>query len=84
MLGLACEGIQEKAKTDPAVAARMKLLLYRVHRELYDFDRDRSTLNNVVDDPAHRDTLHDLRMRIPTEMTRSNGPLSSDFAKVIA
>ncbi|MCC6698796.1 MAG: sulfatase [Candidatus Hydrogenedentes bacterium] len=83
MMGPAWEGMQDEAKSNPEMAARMKLFLNRVPQELYDFESDPSALSNLIDDPAHRDTLHDLRQRLLAEMTRSNDPLREDFAKLV-
>ncbi|MCC6486042.1 MAG: sulfatase [Candidatus Hydrogenedentes bacterium] len=83
MMGPAWEAMREEAESNPGLAARMKLFLYRAPQELYDFESDPNCLNNLIDEPAHGDKLHDLQQRLLTEMTRSKDPLREDFANSI-
>lgn len=50
MSGRSFKAMQEAAKTDPAIAARVKHYLFRWPEELYDYRKDPDALNNLVSD----------------------------------
>lgn len=49
MSGRTFKAMQEAAETDPAIAARVKHLLYRTPEECYDYQKDPDALNNSVE-----------------------------------
>jgi N-sulfoglucosamine sulfohydrolase len=63
------------AKDDPAVAARVKLFLYRVPQELYDWRKDPDALHNLADDPAFAKDLKRLRGEMRQKMKELSDPL---------
>ncbi len=58
-------------KTDPKIAARVKLFLYRVVEEFYDFEKDPDALHNLIDDPKYRAELDKLRAQLEAWMKRT-------------
>ncbi len=58
-------------KTDPKIAARVKLFLYRVVEEFYDFQKDPDALHNLIDDPKYRAELDELRAQMEAWMKRT-------------
>ena len=74
MSGLTWPAMADAARRDPALAERARLFQYRVPEELYDFAADPDGLHNLIDDPAHADTLAHLRTLLLAEMRRSHDP----------
>src|SRR5439155_13533050 len=52
MGGLAFAAMKKAAATNPAIDARVQLLVHRVPEELYDFQADPDCLHNLIDEPA--------------------------------
>jgi len=73
--------MKERAKDDPAVAARLRLMDHRVLEELYDVERDPDCLRNLIDDPAHAETLDRLRKELEAWMVRTADPMLEVFRK---
>lgn len=79
--GLTFKAMQEAAKNDPAIAARVRLFLYRVPEEFYDIEKDPNALKNLIDDPAVKDPLARLRAELSRQMTSTGDPLAQRFKK---
>jgi N-sulfoglucosamine sulfohydrolase len=79
MSGLTFKAMQEAAETDPAVAARVKHVQYRVPEELYDRRRDPYCLKNLIADPAHADRTAEMKRLLDREMTATDDPLLPKF-----
>ncbi len=79
--GLTFKAMQEAAKNDPAIAARVKLFLYRVPEEFYDVENDPNALKNLIDDPAVKDQVARFRTELSRQMTTTGDPLADRFAK---
>ncbi len=71
------------AKSQPRVAARVELFLYRVPQELYDIKEDPDCLNNLVDDPKHEETLQRLQRQMLGHMLKTKDPLVANFKRRI-
>jgi len=76
---LAFRAMQEAAKTDPRIAGRVELFEHRVKEELYDFEKDPSALTNLVDDPAYKEALAQMRRAMRDAMTRTKDPVIRKF-----
>lgn len=81
--GLTFKAMQEAAKKDPAVAARVKLFLYRVPEEFYDVEKDPNALRNLVDDISVKDEITRFRGELFRHMTTTDDPLAERFRKEI-
>jgi N-sulfoglucosamine sulfohydrolase len=71
--------MQQLARTDPQVAARVELIEHRVPEELYDVSRDADALHNLIDDPAGRQELDRLRAALEAWMKRTGDPVLEVF-----
>lgn len=62
-------------RDDPLVKPFFELAMgKRPAEELYDLREDPHQLNNVADEPAHRDTLQELSTRLTNELRQSGDP----------
>ncbi len=77
------KAMQEAAKNDPAIAARVKLFLYRVPEEFYDVEADPNALRNLIDDPALRDQIAHFRSELSRRMTSTSDPLGERFRREV-
>jgi arylsulfatase A-like enzyme len=66
---------EERASFDPALAARMKSLLYRPTDELYDLQSDPCELKNLASDAAQGATLANLQAKLRKWMIDFGDPL---------
>jgi len=79
--GLTFKAMQEAAKTDQAIAARVKLFQYRLPEEFYDFEQDPDALKNLIDDPKYRDEIKNLKTEMLKTMEATDDPLLETFKK---
>lgn len=66
--GLTMRAMRQAAKTNPKIASRVKLFLYRTPEELYDYQRDPDARHNLVNDPRYHEVLVELRTRMLDHM----------------
>ena len=69
----------EKAKTDPEVASRVRLLVSRPKEELYDLKADPYELTNLATDPTCGALLSSLRTRLAEWMKHQRDPFLPDM-----
>ncbi len=81
--GLTMKAMVAGAETDPRVADRVQVFLYRVPAELYDFENDPDALDNLVDDPAHGETRERLERRLLERMEETGDPLGKTFREFL-
>ena len=81
MSGLTFPAMQKAAGSDPAVAARVELLLHRVLEELYDFEKDPDGLRNLAGDSKYRPDLERMRREMREWMERVGDPRLEDFLR---
>lgn len=79
--GLTFRAMQEAAKTDEAIAARVRLFVYRVPEEFYDFEADPDALNNLIADPKCRTEIAQMRKAMLRVMESTRDPLLDEFRK---
>jgi N-sulfoglucosamine sulfohydrolase len=72
--GLTFKAMRAAAKTDPKIAARVRLFQYRVVEEFYDLANDPDALRNLRDDPRYKKKLDNLREELLKWMKRTNDP----------
>ena len=68
-----------RAKSDPKVAARVKLLQFRPREELYDLKDDPHELNNLAENPQRRPVLENLRARLREWTQQQKDPFLKDM-----
>ena len=73
--GKCMAAMNEAAKTDPAIAARVQLFRYRVAEEFYDLKNDPNCLNNLIGDPKHANTIEAMQGRLAAWMKKTNDPM---------
>ena len=72
--GMTYAAMVEAAKTDPVIAERVKLFVYRVPAELYNYADDPDALNNLIDDPAYKNDLVRLQNLLLRQMRQTHDP----------
>ncbi|MCZ6793830.1 MAG: sulfatase [Planctomycetota bacterium] len=77
--GLCMKAMQQAAKSDPAIAARIDLFRYRVPEELYDLRKDPDCLVNLIARPEHKQTIDAMRARLRAWMERTRDPMLEAF-----
>ena len=73
--------MQQLAKTDPAVAARLDLFEHRVLEEFYDCKNDPDALHNLIDDPRFQAEIQRHRTLLEQWMERSGDHLLETFQR---
>jgi N-sulfoglucosamine sulfohydrolase len=71
--------MNELAKRDPDVAARLKLFENRVPEELYNYRVDPDALVNLIDSPEHHEVRERLVKALDAWMVRSGDPMLEVF-----
>ena len=77
--GRTMKAMKAAAEGDPALAERVKLFLYRVPEELYDFENDPDALRNLIDDPDYAAEADRLRGELESWMERVDDPALEAF-----
>lgn len=77
--GLTMRAMRVAAENHPKIAERVKLFLYRVPEELYDYQNDPDARNNLANDPKYQKTLKDFRTRMKSEMEKLKDPLHRNY-----
>jgi len=70
--GLTFKAMQAAAKTNPKIAARVKLFQYRAVEEFYDFANDPDALHNLSKNPKYKKELDKMRKELLNWMERTN------------
>jgi N-sulfoglucosamine sulfohydrolase len=71
--------MQELARTDRAIAARLELFNHRVVEELYDVENDPDCLKNLIDEPAHQEDAARMREALEARMVKTEDPMLEVF-----
>ena len=67
------QGVMKRlAKSDPAVARRYDFLLHRCIEEFYDLENDPFSLDNLIDDPAHAESIDAMRSDMEAWMRQTD------------
>src|SRR4030095_12166313 len=73
--GLTMKAMDEVAKIDSLIAARVKVYRLRMPEELYDIQNDPACLHNLINDPELKQQLNVLRKDLESWMIKTNDPL---------
>ncbi|MPY99821.1 MAG: sulfatase-like hydrolase/transferase [Actinophytocola sp.] len=79
MGGLSWPAMVEAAAENAQLAERTDFYLHRVPEELYDFQRDPHSLNDVATDPAYRQELARVRQQLLGWMADTGDPLLAAY-----
>lgn len=77
--GHTMKAMKAAAKTNEKIAARVKLFLYRVPEELYDYETDPDALHNLAADPEYVEQLKKLRAELLEYMIENDDPQREAF-----
>ena len=77
--GLTMKAMNEAAKTDPAVAARVKMFRTRVPEEFYDLEKDPNCLNNLINNPEYKTIIADMQKKLEKWMVEKHDPMLEAF-----
>ncbi len=77
--GRTMKAMRAAAETDPAIAERVRLFLYRVPEELYDFANDPDARRNLIGDADFAAEADRLRGELESWMERTGDPALEAF-----
>jgi len=77
--GLTFRAMQAAAESDPAIAERVRLFLYRTPEEFYDFEADPNALVNRIGDARLKPEIDRMRRNLKRWMEATADPLSQRF-----
>jgi N-sulfoglucosamine sulfohydrolase len=77
--GLTMAAMNQAARTDAAIQARVDLFRYRVPEEFYDLKNDPDCLRNLISDPQHSGTVKMLQDRLVAQMRKTRDPMLAAF-----
>lgn len=85
MSGLSFKAMQKAAETNPAIAARVELLVHRVTEELYDIRKDPDCLHNLIAKPNDQFTPRSSAMSkaLWHQMKQTNDPMLEKFQEQV-
>ena len=84
MRGLTYDAMVDAAKTNPQIARRVNQLSYGVPLAFYHLARDPGQRDNLIDDPAYRERIAEMRARLLENMERSADPQLQNFQTLLA
>ena len=73
--------MNQAAEADRKIAERVKLFLYRVPEELYDFAADPDARNNLAGETKHEQKLNLMRRHLLDWMEKTKDPLAKVFTR---
>jgi N-sulfoglucosamine sulfohydrolase len=77
--GLTMAAMNKAAQTNPAIQARVDLFRYRVAEEFYNLKNDPDCLHNLIDTPAHAESVKSLQDRLVAQMKKTEDPMLAAF-----
>ncbi len=77
--GRTMAAMRAAAEDSECIAARVRLFLYRVPEELYDFQDDPDALHNLIDEPHCASELQSLRSELSRWMEATSDPALHSF-----
>lgn len=72
--GRTMAAMEKAAGDDPEIEKRVKLFLYRVPEEFYDFAKDPDAKINLIDDPAYQSEIQAFREQLEQWMVETEDP----------
>lgn len=84
MAGLTYKAMVEAAKTDPAIAARVKQYIFGIPLAFYDLQADPGQHINRIDAAEHREEIEKMKGLLLAEMKRTHDPQLENFKTLLA
>lgn len=81
--GLTFKAMVEAAKTNDAIAVRVKHFVFRSREEFYDYEQDPDALHNLIDDPNHAVRIREFRQLMRQRMQESGDPKLKQFEEQV-
>ena len=82
--GLTFAAMEEAAKTDPKIAARVEQATVGTPYAFYDMKEDPGQRINLIDRPEHQAKIKEMQARLLTEMERTTDPQLENFQIFLA
>jgi N-sulfoglucosamine sulfohydrolase len=77
--GLTMKAMEEAAKTDKVIAARIELFRHRVTEEFYDIEKDPNCLINLISNPEYKPQIEAFKKKLVANMTATKDPMLKAF-----
>jgi len=77
--GLSMRAMNEAAKTNPTIAARVALFRYRVPEEFYDLEKDPNCLHNLFKNPKYQNEVKAMQAKLQAWMKQTRDPMLDAF-----
>ena len=77
--GKTMAAMNEAAKTDSQIAARVDLFRYRVPEEFYNLELDPNCLHNVIDEPKYADQVKLMKEMLESNLKKTTDPMLKAF-----
>ncbi|PHS00307.1 MAG: sulfatase [Blastopirellula sp.] len=77
--GQTMAAMNEAAKTDSQIAARVDLFRYRVPEEFYNLELDPNCLHNVIDEPKYANQIKLMKEMLESNLKKTTDPMLKAF-----
>ena len=77
--GQTMKAMEAAAKTDNAIADRVKLFRHRIIEEFYDLEKDPNCLNNLINNPEYKSQIDDFKKKLRSNMLTTKDPMLKAF-----
>jgi len=77
--GATMAAMNEAAKTDETIAARVDLFRYRVPEEFFDLETDPDCLVNLIAAPEHQESIESFQEMLMVQMKKTEDPMLKAF-----
>lgn len=77
--GKTMAAMNEAAKSNPEIRARVDLFRFRVPEEFYDLKSDSDSLHNLINASVYREELKSLQEHLAAHMRQTNDPMLDAF-----
>jgi N-sulfoglucosamine sulfohydrolase len=79
MGGQSFQAMKRVATSNPAIAARVEMLIHRVPEEFYDLHVDPDALHNLIGDAQHAEQIKSMKQHLAKWMEQTKDPLLDAF-----
>lgn len=79
LLGQCWKSMKEAAKTDPSLENRIRFIENRIAEEYYDLGADPYSLNNLITQEQHQDTIHLFKKILEDHLIVTQDPILDKY-----